>query len=92
METYTLICEWAVEDFALTHETVVIVVSGETHKDVLEKAAKLTLEEFPELAEKESARTFWESEFGLYRVAEFYGDATGNLVDKARYHIIKDRT
>ncbi|MGW5679233.1 hypothetical protein ACWEV4_29835 [Streptomyces sp. NPDC003860] len=86
---YTLVCEWNNPTVEAVTDLFVIVTEAETHHEALKKAARIALARFPDAAEFESEKTFWGGCYGAERLAEFYGDVSGSLVDRDCYEIIR---
>ncbi|MEU7032013.1 hypothetical protein AB0A60_35610 [Streptomyces sp. NPDC046275] len=85
---FTYICEWTDKKVSLYDTRFAIVVNAESEKEAAEKGARAALTHYPAVADYESHRTFWHGEFGATRIAEFRGDVTGNLIDRAAFDII----
>ncbi|MDX2290664.1 MULTISPECIES: hypothetical protein [Streptomyces] len=82
---FTFLCDWANPEIATRDTKFVVVVQAESHRQAVIKAASAALARYPDIAEFESPRTFWEGEFGAKRVAEFRGDVSGSLIDREDY-------
>ncbi|ORT54183.1 hypothetical protein [Streptomyces sp. CB03238] len=89
MQKYTFVCDWADYMTSLIDNRFVIVVEAEDYRKAEEKAARAALDYYPDVAEFESVKTFWGGDRGAVRVAEFYGDTSGDLVDRDCYDIIR---
>ncbi|GGO58782.1 hypothetical protein [Streptomyces lasiicapitis] len=84
-QTYTFICDWLNYMTQITDNKFVVVASGTTYEKAVENAAKAILDFFPNVAEYASPKTLWDHERGVIRLAEFYGNQSGNLVDRDTY-------
>ncbi|MFI1831297.1 hypothetical protein ACH41E_33360 [Streptomyces sp. NPDC020412] len=86
---YTFVGEWNNPTVEAITERFAVVIEAETHSEALKEAARLALAHFPEAAEFESEKTFWGGFYGAEKLIDFYGDATGSLVDRDCYEIIR---
>ncbi|MFE6104992.1 hypothetical protein ACFVQ4_34310 [Streptomyces laurentii] len=84
----TFLCIWNDKSRLYYESRLVIVVEAEGERKAAEKAARAVLANYPEIAEHESAQTFWSGEFGATEIARFRGDVTDKIVDRTEHHII----
>ncbi|MFH8797549.1 hypothetical protein [Streptomyces sp. NPDC017941] len=87
-EVYTFMCEWLNYMSQLTNEKFAVVASGPTYEMAVDTAAQAILSHFPNISEYATPRNIWDSENGVARVCEFYGDVTVSLVDDHAYEVI----
>lgn len=88
-QTYTFVCDWLNYMTQLTDNKFAVVASGETYEKALDAAAKAILDFFPNVAEYAGPKSLWDSENGVVRITEFYGDVISSLVDRDTYDHIR---
>ncbi|MBO1332548.1 hypothetical protein [Streptomyces sp. VRA16 Mangrove soil] len=88
-DTYTFVCDWLNYMTQLTDCKFAVVTHGETYQQAVENAAKAVLDFFPNVAEYATPKSLWNTDNGVVRIAEFYGDVTASLVDLHAYDIIR---
>ncbi|MFI6874963.1 hypothetical protein ACIBL6_16165 [Streptomyces sp. NPDC050400] len=86
---YTFVCDWRNYMTQITDNKFVVVADGITYTEAVENAAKAILDFFPNVAEYTSPKNLWNHERGVVRLAEFYGNQSGYLVDRDTYDYIR---
>lgn len=87
--TYTFVCDWRDYMTQITDNKFVVIADGFTYPEAIENAAKAILDHFPNVADYASPKTLWDHERGAIRLAEFYGNQSGYLIDPHTYHHIR---